>query len=320
MKRAVRGILLSMMILFLGSLSYGAEGPGNLPEIPKRKELPKRNLQAIERPKLRTLPRGAGWADSYLPEYTRNVLDPMDGTRAGDGRVAVMQGPDARIIYEFAPGEEAVNGPGPDLTVYTSESRRYSGPYDVYVANYGAPEWILVGQGIIGTASFEFPPSVRSAQLVLLMNRHAGETEIDGVQALHPGEGGRGEGGSSVFDYYPDELVGLWSDRIDTNEVIAARSILRGRGNGYRMPPNGEIEVSWNRPITNVWGEDDLLIDADGSYQVWITDTRGREVFLGQGINTQRFALPGDVTAVSRVRVKADSRRSVTIYSIAGRR
>jgi len=318
MKRFIWTLLIGIT-LSLGSFSYGAEEPRTLPGIPKRKELPKRSLQQTERRKLQTLPRGElGWADSYLPEYTKNVIDPLDGLRTGDGRVAVMQGWEATVIYEFAPGEEAINGPGADLTIYTSDNRRYAGPYDVYVANYGDPDWVLIGRGAVGTSNLDFPPSVRSAQLVLLINQQSGETEIDGVQALHPGD--TGGGGGETFNYYPDELVGLRSDRIDASEVAAARTILRGTGGGYRMVPNGEVEVGWARPANNVWREDDLLINADGVYQVWITDTRGVETYLAQGSGTQQFAFPNNISGVTRVRIKSDSRRPVTIYSIAGRR
>lgn len=303
-----------------GSFSYGAEGTKPLPGIPKKKELQKRSLQPVERPKLRTQPRSeVGWADAFLPEYTRNVLDPEDGLRAGDGRVAVLQGWEAMIIYEFASGEEAVNGQGADLTIYTSASRRFAGPYNVYVANYGSPDWVLIGREIIGTTSFRFPSNLPSAQLVLLINQHGGETEIDGVQALYPGGSG-GDGGGDIFDYYPDELVGLRADRIDTRAVEAARTLLRGTGNGYQMSSRGEIEVRWNQPTSNVPRANDLIVNAEGSYQVWVTDRRGQEIYLGPGSGTRQFDLPGYVSGIIRARIVSDGQRPATIYAIAGRR
>jgi hypothetical protein len=86
------------------------------------------------------------------------------------------------------------------------------------------------------------------------------------------------------------------------------------------MAPGGEVEVSWNRPANNAYRDDDLMVDADGSYQIWVTDTRGRESYLAQGSNTQRFSLPNDISGIIKLRLKGDNRRSITLYSIAGRR
>ena len=189
------------------------------------------------------------WADSFLPQSVRNVTDPQDGLRQ-DGRVAVLEGINSQIVYTFYKDNKIVNLPNqPDFTIYTHDKGGFDGPYNVFVASFGEPSWTQVGADVMGTASFDLPPNLQSAELVLIANRHNGATYIEAIEGVTLAPvGGMAQGG---FSYFPEDLIGLRVERLDCAELERARMVLSAGGVGYQLDPLGEIEVRWNSPITN---------------------------------------------------------------------
>jgi hypothetical protein len=266
---------------------------------------------------MQTLPVQRRYADTFLPNSVRYVSDPQDGIMK-DGRVAVLEGYNAQVVYQFY--NKIINSPSePDLTIYTHDKGGFDGPYNVFVANFGDSTWLQLGMDVMGTTSFDLPPTLSSAELVLLINHHAGATYIEAIEGLVAGSGlPQGQAG---FSYYPEELIGLRARRLDYTEVERARVLLSGMRQGYQLAPLGEIEVQWNSPIKNVWKTEEFFIEAEGEYEIYASDSRNMETFIGRRSGTQGIDLPQDMIDAASVRIRNHSaNRPVMIYSVAGRR
>ncbi|MBD3304776.1 hypothetical protein GF339_00330 [candidate division KSB3 bacterium] len=288
--------------------------PGRRPERPIPSSQP--SSRAItEQPRMQTQKR---WADNFLPQSVWHVTDPQDGLRK-DGRVAVLEGLNARVVYLFYKEQRVINDSmQPDLTIYTHEKAGLEGPYDVFVSNFGDSTWIPLGTDITGTASFDLPPSLESIELVLITNRHNGATYIEAVEGVTLA-GGAMQG---TFSYFPESLIGLRVDYLDCAELERAQAVLgRGGGGGYQVVPLGEIEVKWNNPIKNEWKIEEFHIEAEGEYEVYASDSRGMETFIGRRAGAQSIDLPQDMIDAARVRIRNhNGNRPIIIYSIVGRR
>lgn len=270
------------------------------------------------------------YADTFLANSVRYVTDPQDGLTQ-DERVAVMEGFNAQVVYQFY--GKIFNSPNePDFTIYTHDKGGFDGPYNVFVANFGESTWMQLGMDVAGTSSFDLPPTMPSAELVLIINRHAGATYIEAVEGVVFGTGtgpgigaGAGTGTNPVgqigFNYYPEELIGLRAARLDFPELERARMLLSGARQAYQLSPLGEIEVKWMSPINNVWKTEELYIEAEGEYEVYASDSRGMETFIGRRSGPQGIDLPQDMTDAASVRIRNhNNNRPVMIYSIGGRR
>jgi hypothetical protein len=268
------------------------------------------------------------YADTFLANSVRYVTDPQDGLMH-DGRVAVLEGYNAQVVYQFY--NKLFNSPSePDLTIYTHDKGGYDGPYNVFLANFGESTWMQVGMDVVGTSSFDLPPTMPSAELVLIINRHAGATYIEAIEGVvlgtTTGTGmGTGTGtspyGQVGFNYYPEELIGLRAARLDFSELERARILLSGARQAYQLSPLGEIEVKWMSPIKNIWKTEEFYIEAEGEYEVYASDSRGMETFIGRRAGAQGIDLPQDMTDAATVRIRNhNANRPVMIYSIAGRR
>ena len=100
-----------------------------------------------------------------------------------------------------------------------------------------------------------------------------------------------------------------------------ARTILTAGGIGYQLTPLGEIEVKWNSPIKNEWKQDEFHIEAEGEYEVYASDNRGMENFIGRRAGVQNIDLPQNMIDAARVRIRNHNHnRPVIIYTIVGRR
>lgn len=270
------------------------------------------------------------YADTFLANSVRYVTDPQDGLTK-DGRVALMEGFNAQVVYQFY--GKIFNAPNePDLTIYTHDKGGFDGPYNVFVANFGDSTWMQLGMDVTGTAMFDLPPTMPSADLVLIINRHAGATYIEAVEAVvygaSPGMGagtGMGAGANPMaqagFNYYPEELIGLRAERLDFSELERARMLLSSARQAYQLAPLGEIEVKWMSPINNVWKTEEFYIEAEGEYEVYASDSRGMEIFIGRRSGTQGIDLPQDMTNAASVRIRnSNNNRPVILYAIGGRR
>jgi hypothetical protein len=223
-----------------------------------------------------------------------------------------------QVAYQFYKENKVVNTPGqPDLTIYTHDKGGFDGPYNVFVASFGDSTWTQLGMDVIGTLSFELPPSLNSIELVLIINRHAGATYIEAIEGVTQA-GGVMQG---TFNYIPEELIGLRAARLDYTEVERARLLLTNARQGYQLMPLGEIEVKWNSPIQNIWKKEEFLIEAEGEYEVYTSDSRGMESLIGRRSDTQGIDLPQDMLDAATVRIRNhNTNRPVIIYSIIGRR
>lgn len=270
------------------------------------------NRSLIEQPRPQTQKR---YADTFLANSVRYVTDPQDGL-AKDGRVAVLEGFNAQIVYQFYNKIYNVANE-PDLTVYTHDRGGFDGPYNVFVANFGDTTWTQLGMDVVGTSSFDLPPTLNTVELVLLINRHAGATYLEAIEGLSLA-GGAMQG---TFSYFPEELIGLRAERLDYPEVERARLLLTGARQGYQIVPLGEIEVRWNSPIKNVWKTEEFYIEAEGEYEVYASDSRGMESFIGRRAGAQGIDLPQDMIDAATVRIRNhNTNRPVILYSIGGRR
>jgi hypothetical protein len=266
---------------------------------------------------MQAMPVQKRYADTFLPNSVRYVTDPQDGI-AKDGRVAVLEGYNAQVVYQFY--NKIINIPGEqDLTIYTHDKGGFDGPYNVFVANFGDSTWLQLGMDVMGTTSFDLPATLSSAELVLIINQYAGATYIEAIEGVTAGSGVSQE--QSGFSYYPEELIGLRAQRLDYTEVERARILLTGMRQGYQLVPLGEVEVKWNSPIKNVWNTEEFYIEAEGEYEVYTSDSRKMETFIGRRSGTQGIDLPQDMIDAATVRIRNHSaNRPVMIYSIAGRR
>ena len=257
------------------------------------------------------------FADGFLPKSVWHVTDPQDGQRK-DGRVAVLEGMNAQVVYQFYQEHRVLNvASEPDITIYTHDKGGFDGPYNVFVANFGDSTWTQLGSKATGTSSFDLPPTLQYAELVLVTNQSNGATYIEAVEGITQ-SGGTMQG---TFTYLPETLVGLRSERLDCAEVEQARTVISGAGAGYRLMPLGEIEVKWNSPIKNEWNKEEFHIEAQGEYEVFATDSRGMENFIGRRAGAQSIDLPQNMTDAARVRIRNhNDNRPVTIHSIIGRR
>lgn len=298
------------------------QSPGDtFPEVPgNRAERPMTSSQTetrkiVEQPHA-TMPIQKRYADTFLPNSVRYVTDPQDGLTK-DGRVAVLEGLNAQIAYQFS-GSKVINVPNqPDLTIYSHEQGGFDGPFDVFVANFGDSTWMQLGMNVIGTSAFDIPPSLNSVELILIINRHAGATYIDAIEGLTQAGGTM----SGTFTYIPEELIGLRAERLDYAEVERARLLLTGTRRGYQLAPSGEIEVKWISPIQNLWKKEEFFIEAEGEYEVYASDSRGMESLIGRRFGPQGIDLPQDMLDAATVRIRNHNMdRPVMIYSILGRR
>jgi hypothetical protein len=259
------------------------------------------------------------WADGYLPQSVRNVTDPQDGLRQ-DGRVAVLEGINSQIVYTFHSSSKIANLPNqPDFTIYTHDKGGFDGPYNVFVANFGESNWTQVGAEVMGTASFDLPPNLQSAELVLIANRHNGATYIEAIEGLTLAAAGAAIQGG--FSYFPENLIGLRVDRLDCAELERAKMALSAGGMGYQLVPLGEMEIQWNTPIANEWKKEEFHIEADGEYEIFASDSRGMENFIGRRAGAQSIDLPQNMIDAAKVRIRNhNNNRPVIIYAIVGRR
>ncbi len=257
------------------------------------------------------------YADNYLQKSVWKVTDPQDGLRK-DGRVAVLETLNSQVVYQFSPGSQIVNDPNqPDLTVYTHNKTGFDGPYNVFVANFGETTWTQLGANVVGTLSFDLPPNLPTVELVLITNAHDGVTYIEAVEGLAFGSSVT----TGAFTYFPEILVGLRSELLDCGELERARTTLTNSGMGYQLPPLGEIEVKWNAPIKNEWKQEEFHIEANGDYEIYASDSRSMENFIGRRAGPQNIDLPQNMREVVRVRIRNhNDNRPVLIYAIAGRR
>jgi hypothetical protein len=291
------------------------------PEVPEKRDerpmmsSPVETRKIVEQPHA-TMQIQKRYADTFLPNSVRYVTDPQDGLTK-DGRVAVLEGLNAQIAYQFS-GSKVINVPNqPDVTIYTNDQGGFDGPFDVFVANFGDSTWSQLGMNVIGTSSFDLPPSVNSVELVLIINRHAGATYIEAIEGFTRA-GGTMQG---TFTYIPEELIGLRAERLDYSEIERARLLLTGTRRGYQLAPLGEIEIRWNSPIQNVWKKEEFFIEAEGEYEVYASDSRGMESLIGRRFGTQGIDLPQDMLDAATVRIRNHNMdRPVMIYSILGRR
>jgi len=291
--------------------------PGRRPERPIASSQ-EATRKIVEQPQS-TMQTQKRYADTFLPNSVRHVTDPQDGLTK-DGRVALLEGSNSQIAYQFYTENKVINVPNqPDITIYTHAQGGFDGPYDLFVANFGESAWTQLGMNVIGTSSFDLPPSVDSAELILIVNRHAGATYIEAVEGVtFTRAGGAMQG---TFSYIPEELIGLRADRLDYAEVERAWLLLSGTRQGYQLAPLGEIEVKWNLPIQNLWKKEEFFIEAEGEYEVYASDSRGMESLIGRRLGTQGIDLPQDMIDAARVRIRNHSgERPVMIYSIVGRR
>ena len=257
------------------------------------------------------------FADAFLPKSVWHVTDPQDGLRK-DGRVAVLEGMNAQVVYHFYKDHQVLNTPNePDLTIYTHDKGGFDGPYNVFAANFGDSTWMQLGANAVGTSSFDLPPTVEAVELVLIINQNNGATYIEAVEGV---SFARGEM-QGTFTYAPEELIGLRVERLDCDELERARAILTGGGMGYQLIPLGEIEVKWNTPIKNEWKNEEFHIEAEGEYEIYAGDNRGMENFIGRRAGSQSIDLPQNMTDLTRVRIRNhNNNRPVLIYAIRGRR
>jgi hypothetical protein len=306
-----------------GQTQQSPQAPGDaFPNIPgRRPERPidssqEANRAIVEQPHPITQIQ-KHYADAYLPNSVWHVTDPQDGLTR-DGRVAVLEGANAQVVYQFYKENHIFNVPNqPDLTIYTQDKGGFDGPYDVFVANFGDSTWTQLGQGSMGTSSFDLPPGLESVELVLITNRSNGAIYIDAVEGLTQA-GGAMQG---TFSYLPEELIGLRAERLDSVEVERARLLLTNARQGYQLMPLGEIEVKWNIPIKNIWKQEEFLIEAEGEYEVHVSDSRGMESLIGRRVGTVGIDLPQDMIDAATVRIRNHNmNRPVIIYSIVGRR
>jgi hypothetical protein len=291
------------------------------PTSPPRQERPVPSSQEssraiVEYPQagMQTQPR---YADTFLPNSVWHVSDPQDGLTK-DGRVAVLEGSNAQVVYQFYQQNNIVNIPGqPDLTIYTHDKGGFDGPYNVFVANFGESAWTQVGMDVTGTSAFDLPPALQTAELVLITNQHDGATYIEAVQGITRAATGATQG---MFGYIPEDLTGLRAQRIDCAEVERARILLTNQRQGYQLAPLGEIELRWHQPIQNAWKQEEFLIQAEGEYEVYASDSRGMETLIGRRSGTQSIDLPQDMIDAATVRIRNHSgNRPVMIYAIVGR-
>ncbi len=331
--KVITGIIVCFGIAILPPIQGRAIQPGTdqeqaphseetVPNIPEqRPERPIPSSQAgtrkiVEQP-LPVMQTQKRWADTYLSKSVWHVTDPQDGLRK-DGRVAVLEGLNAQVVYQFYEEHKVLNVPNqPDLTIYTHDKGNFDGPYDVFVANFGNANWTQIGSNLMGTSSLDLPPTLESAQLILIANRRSGATYIEAVEGMTP-SGGTMQG---TFSYFPESLIGLRVERLDCAEVERARTVLISGGRGYQLMPLGEIEVKWNSPVKNEWKQEEFQVAADGDYEVYASDSRGMENFIGRRAGSQSIDLPQDMIDAARVRIRNhNGNRAITIYAIAGRR
>ena len=314
----------------------GAIQPGDDPQQPQAQTvptdtslvpaLPARTDQAAE-----TLPQGDSraiieqprqlqrrFADNFLPQSAWHVTDPQDGLRR-DGRVAVLEGMNSQVVYQFYKDNAVVNVPNqPDLTIYTHDKGGFDGPYNVFVANFGEATWTQIGADVKGSSSFDLPQNLTSVELILIANRHDGATYIEAIEGIAYAAVGAMDG---VFSYFPESLVSLRVEQLDCTELERARIILTSGSVGYQLTPIGDIEVKWQTPIKNEWKQAEFHIQADGEYEIYATDSRGMENFIGRKVGAQSVDLPQNMTDVARVRIRNhNNNRPILIYGIAGRR
>jgi len=293
--------------------------PGKRPERPiDAPQGESRKIVEQPRPTIQpTMPIQKHFADTFLPSSVRNVTDPQDGLTK-DGRVAVLEGFNAQVVYQFYKENKFLTVPNqPALTIYTYDKGGFGGPYNVFVANFGDQTWTQLGMDVSGTAAFNLPPTMSSAELVLIINRHAGATYIDAVEGVTQA-GGAMQG---TFTYLPEELIGLRGERLDCAEIERARLLLTNTRQGYQLAPLGEIEVKWLSPIQNVWKKEEFFVEADGEYEVYVSDSRGMESLIGRRSGPQGFDLPQDMIDATTVRIRNhNGNRPIMIYSILGRR
>ncbi len=295
---------------------------GTVPNIPGQR--PERSIAApqlesrkiVEQPVAAMQPQKR-WADNYLAKSVWHVIDPQDGLRK-DGRVAVLEGLNAQVVYQFSPEHKVVNiANQADITIYTHNKSGFDGPYNVFVASFGDTNWTQLGADVVGTSSFDLPPGMKSAELILITNRQNKATYIEAVEGFALTAGGT----QGTFSYFPEGIIGLRVNLLDCSELNRAQAILMGGGMGYQLIPLGEIEVKWNSPIQNQWKVEELRIEAEGQYEVFASDSQGMENFIGRRAGGQSIDLPQNMTDVTRVRVRNhNNNQPVVIYSIIGRR
>lgn len=291
--------------------------PGERPERPIPSSQPAESRAITEYPRPPSNQTQRVFVDAFLPKSVWHVTDPQDGLRK-DGRVAVLEGLNAQVVYHFYKDHRVLNVPNePDLIIYTHDKGGVDGPYNVFVANFGDSTWTQLGANAVGTSSFDLPPSLESIELVLIINQNNGATYIEAIEGIALA-GGDMQG---TFTYAPETLIGLRAPRLDCQEVERARTILTGSRIGYQLMPLGEIEVQWNDSIKNEWKKEEFHIEAEGEYEVYASDSRAMENFIGRRAGAQSIDLPQNMTDATRVRIRNhNNNRPVMIYAILGRR
>ncbi len=259
------------------------------------------------------------WADNFLQQSVRNVTDPQDGLRK-DGRVAVLEGVNSQVVYMFDKANKVINVPNQaDITIYTLDRGGYDGPYNVFASNFGASNWMQIGKNVMGTTSLDLPATLESAELILITNLHNGATYIEAVEGLTMGL--PIEQGAGSFSYFPESIIGLRGGKLDYEELERAKMVLSAGGIGYQLIPLGEIEIEWESPIKNEWKVEEFHIEADGEYEIYASDSRGMENFIGRRAGVQSIDLPQNMTDASKVRIRNhNNNRPVVLYTIVGRR
>jgi hypothetical protein len=127
--------------------------------------------------------------------------------------------------------------------------------------------------------------------------------------------------GTGSFSYFPESLIGLRGERLDCAELERARMVLTAGGMGYQLLPLGEIEIKWESSIKNEWNIEEFHIEADGEYEIYASDSRGMENFIGRRAGAQSIDLPQNMTDATKVRIRNhNNNRPVIIYTIVGRR
>ncbi len=291
-----------------------------VPALPAQPDQPIAPDQQADSRKLIEQPRQLQrrFADNFLPQSAWHVTDAQDGLRR-DGRVAVLEGMNSQVVYQFYKDNPVINVPNqPDITIYTHDKGGFDGPYNVFVANFGEPTWTQIGADVKGSSSFDLPQNITSAELILIANRHEGATYIEAIEGIAYASVGAID---VVFSYFPEQLVSLRVEQLDCAELERARIILTSGSMGYQLTPLGEIEIKWQTPIKNEWKQAEFHIQADGEYEIYATDSRGMENFIGRKVGAQSVDLPQNMTDVTRVRVRNhNNNRPILIYAIAGRR
>lgn len=116
------------------------------------------------------------WANAVVEEATERVVNPDNALGPNDGTCATMRR-SAELTLDMGVGEEALDGPGNDLKVYSQ-----GGDYEVFV--WDGFTWQSLGIGA-GTQEFDLADAgVAQSRYVRIENRTKGDICIDAVEVL----------------------------------------------------------------------------------------------------------------------------------------